>query len=190
MLFARDGTLFATVGDSDSLCCNGSEDNSERMRAQDLSTDFGKVLRIRDDGSIPPDNPFVNRPGARPEFFTDGKERVLPRLPSRHTSCGPRRSGRSAATRSTSCSRGTTADAAGLDRPQLHRNTGVRPVVVPRGHGPAADVLGAVDQSVEPPVLQGDRFKGWDNSMFLGALNGKSGGPANTGTVLRIEPTS
>ena len=84
MLFARDGTLFATVGDSDSLCCNGSEDNSERMRAQDLSTDFGKVLRIRDDGSIPPDNPFVNRPGARPEFFTDGKERVWPRLPSRH----------------------------------------------------------------------------------------------------------
>ena len=72
MLFGRDGTLYLTVGDRDALCCNGSEDNSERMRAQDLSNDFGKILRIRDDGSIPPDNPFVKRAGARPEIFTYG----------------------------------------------------------------------------------------------------------------------
>ena len=43
-----------TVADRDGLCCNGSEDNSQRMRAQSLDNDFGKVLRIRDDGSIPP----------------------------------------------------------------------------------------------------------------------------------------
>src|SRR5262249_23393794 len=40
--------------------------------AQDLGSHYGKTLRIRDDGTIPPDNPFVNRPGAKPEIFTYG----------------------------------------------------------------------------------------------------------------------
>lgn len=40
--------------------------------AQDLSTDAGKILRIRDDGTIPGDNPFVNTPGARPEIWSRG----------------------------------------------------------------------------------------------------------------------
>ena len=40
---------------------------------QELGNDIGKVMRIRDDGSIPPDNPFVGRAGgARPEVFTYG----------------------------------------------------------------------------------------------------------------------
>jgi glucose/arabinose dehydrogenase len=30
------------------------------------------VIRIRDDGSIPPDNPFVGKAGARPEIFSMG----------------------------------------------------------------------------------------------------------------------
>jgi glucose/arabinose dehydrogenase len=32
----------------------------------------GKTLRVRDDGTIPPDNPFVGRAGARPEIYTYG----------------------------------------------------------------------------------------------------------------------
>jgi glucose/arabinose dehydrogenase len=42
------------------------------MKAQDLSNHVGKTLRLRDDGSVPPDNPFVDRPGAKPEIFTYG----------------------------------------------------------------------------------------------------------------------
>jgi glucose/arabinose dehydrogenase len=42
------------------------------MKAQDLSSHVGKTLRIRDDGSVPPDNPFVGRAGAKPEIFTYG----------------------------------------------------------------------------------------------------------------------
>jgi len=41
-------------------------------QAQDLSSVYGKVLRLRDDGSVPPDNPFVGRAGARPEIFSYG----------------------------------------------------------------------------------------------------------------------
>jgi len=70
--FAPDGTLLVTVGDRDRICCNGSEDNSLRLKAQDLGNHVGKVLRLRDDGTAPADNPFVNRPGAKPEIYTYG----------------------------------------------------------------------------------------------------------------------
>jgi aldose sugar dehydrogenase len=72
LLFGPDETLYVTIGDRDRICCNGTDDNSLRLKAQDLSTHVGKTLRIRDDGSVPPDNPFVGRPGAKPEIFTYG----------------------------------------------------------------------------------------------------------------------
>jgi glucose/arabinose dehydrogenase len=71
-MFGPDATLYLTVGDRDRLCCVGTEDNSLRMKAQDLGNHVGKTLRLRDDGSVPPDNPFVGRPGAKPEIFTYG----------------------------------------------------------------------------------------------------------------------
>jgi glucose/arabinose dehydrogenase/quercetin dioxygenase-like cupin family protein len=39
---------------------------------QRLDTVYGKVLRLNDDGSIPKDNPFVGRAGARGEIFSMG----------------------------------------------------------------------------------------------------------------------
>lgn len=72
MLFGPDGKLYVTVGDRDRLCCGPMDDNSIRIRAQSLSDDIGKVLRLNDDGSVPEDNPFVGRTGARPEIFTYG----------------------------------------------------------------------------------------------------------------------
>jgi glucose/arabinose dehydrogenase len=72
LLFGPDETLYVTVGDRDRLCCTGTEDNSLRMKAQDLGNDVGKTLRLRDDGGVPKDNPFVGRPGAKPEIFTYG----------------------------------------------------------------------------------------------------------------------
>ena len=72
IFFTPDGILYVTVGDRDRLCCTGTEDNSLRMKAQALDTDVGKTLRLRDDGTVPPDNPFVGRAGARGEIFTYG----------------------------------------------------------------------------------------------------------------------
>ncbi len=65
LAFARDGTLFVSTG--------------ERFKfepAQDLSTHLGKLVRINPDGSVPPDNPFVNRKGARPEIWSYGHRNV------------------------------------------------------------------------------------------------------------------
>jgi glucose/arabinose dehydrogenase len=67
-----DGALYVTVGDRDRLCCTGTEDNSLRMKAQSLENHVGKTLKLRDDGTVPTDNPFVGRAGAKPEIFTYG----------------------------------------------------------------------------------------------------------------------
>ena len=68
--FGPDGMIYLTANDHDRLFA--TSDASVRMLAQDLGSDVGKVMRIRDDGSIPPDNPFVGRAGARPEVYTYG----------------------------------------------------------------------------------------------------------------------
>jgi glucose/arabinose dehydrogenase len=40
--------------------------------AQDNNSLAGKILRLNDDGSVPRDNPFVGKPGYRPEMWTTG----------------------------------------------------------------------------------------------------------------------
>ena len=62
LVFARDGTLFVTLG----------ERNSQRDLAQDLSTHIGKIVRITRDGGVPDDNPFVGRKDVRPEIWSYG----------------------------------------------------------------------------------------------------------------------
>ena len=62
LLVAKDGTLFVTVGDR----------FTQRDKAQDLSADNGKIVHINTDGSIPRDNPFVTRKGARGEIWSLG----------------------------------------------------------------------------------------------------------------------
>ncbi|MFZ5490436.1 MAG: PQQ-dependent sugar dehydrogenase [Thiomonas sp.] len=66
LVFAPDGTLFITLGDR----------YSQRDAAQDLSNTLGKVVRIRADGSVPKDNPFVGRTGAMPEIWSHGHRNV------------------------------------------------------------------------------------------------------------------
>ena len=59
---SADGTLFLAVG----------ERYDQRELAQTLDNHMGKVLRIAKDGSVPANNPFVNRPGVRPEIWSYG----------------------------------------------------------------------------------------------------------------------
>ena len=62
MVFLPDGTFLLTVG----------EGFEYREKAQDLTTDLGKIVRLNDDGTVPPGNPFANKAGARPEIWTLG----------------------------------------------------------------------------------------------------------------------
>ena len=68
--FGPDGMIYLTVGDRDAG--NVTDDASYRMLAQGLDNHVGKVLRLRDDGSPPDDNPFFGQSGAKPEIYTYG----------------------------------------------------------------------------------------------------------------------
>ena len=66
IVFAPDGKLFITSG--------------ERMRfdpAQDLASNLGKVVRINADGTVPDDNPFVGKEGARGDVWSYGHRNTL-----------------------------------------------------------------------------------------------------------------
>jgi len=62
LAFGADGTLFMSLTGDD---------------PQNPNTLGGKVLRLRDDGTVPPDNPFAGKSGSRPEVYTLGHRGIL-----------------------------------------------------------------------------------------------------------------
>ena len=135
----------------------------------------GKTLRLRDDGSVPPDNPFVDRPGAKPEIFTYGHrngyglafhpetgalwqaeigplggDELNILLPGRNYGWPLVSSGRNYT--------GTLVSDEPWSRPGMEMP---RMIWVP---------------SISPSSITfytGDRFPRWKGSLFVGALNGK-----------------
>jgi len=65
MIFDKEGKLYVSTGD-----------RGTPTLAQDSSTNNGKLNRVNADGTIPSDNPFVNRAGFRPEIFTSGNRNI------------------------------------------------------------------------------------------------------------------
>ncbi|WP_193213023.1 PQQ-dependent sugar dehydrogenase [Luteolibacter marinus] len=59
--FGPDGKLYMSTGDAD-----------QADGAQQLDQLHGKILRFNPDGSVPDDNPFVGKDGARPEIWSYG----------------------------------------------------------------------------------------------------------------------
>lgn len=66
LVFGRDGSLFVTLGDR----------FSRRDDAQLLDQHHGKIVRIRQDGSVPSDNPFARQAPAKPEIWSLGHRNV------------------------------------------------------------------------------------------------------------------
>jgi len=68
LAFAGDGTLFVTLGE------RGTDDPSAPTpdNAQNLANHLGKVVRIRRDGTVPTNNPYVGVAGALPEIWSIG----------------------------------------------------------------------------------------------------------------------
>ncbi len=66
LAFSPDGYLFVSSG--------------ERQKfdpAQDLNQNLGKIIRLNDDGSVPPDNPFVSLGGVAAEVWSLGHRNPL-----------------------------------------------------------------------------------------------------------------
>jgi len=66
MAWLPDGTLLLGTGDGFFF----------REESQNLNSHLGKILRIRDDGTVPKDNPFVGTANAKPEIYSYGHRHV------------------------------------------------------------------------------------------------------------------
>ena len=65
LAFGPDKMLYIASGD-------GGSGGDPQGNGQKLTTPLGKILRIKTDGTIPADNPFVGEPGARGEIWAYG----------------------------------------------------------------------------------------------------------------------
>lgn len=62
IVFDDDGYLYFSIGD------RGDRD----ANPQDITKDGGKIYRLNDDGTLPKDNPFVNKKNAKKAIFSYG----------------------------------------------------------------------------------------------------------------------
>jgi glucose/arabinose dehydrogenase len=80
ILFGRDGSLFMSIGSGDpspDLYKQGDPNLMAKMPAQDPMSLLGKTLRLKDDGTVPSDNPFSGKSGYRAEIYTLGHRNIL-----------------------------------------------------------------------------------------------------------------
>jgi glucose/arabinose dehydrogenase len=63
LAFGPGGYVFVSVGIKGKSLYDG---------IQDLGTPYGKIHRVHDDGRVPADNPFLDRPGAMPSIWSYG----------------------------------------------------------------------------------------------------------------------
>jgi len=161
LVFAPDGTLFVTQGDR----------YSYRDRAQELADGIGKLVRINPDGSVPRDNPFVGRAGARPEIWSYGHRNV--QSAAIHPDTGQLWTVEHGA-------RGGDE----LNRPEAGKNYGWPVITYGVDYSGAKIGEGTAKPGMEQPVYYwdpviapsgmtfytGEAFPGWQGSILIGSL--------------------
>lgn len=184
IVFGRDGLLYMGLG-APNAPGSGKYARSRGGRAQDPGSHGGKFLRLKDDGSVPADNPFVGRPGYKPEIYSMGHRNALGLTVHPVTGAiwetenGP-------------------ADGDEVNILKAGANYGWPAVGMGRdysgdfigGVGAVGEAAGRPDANtmympgMEPPVLfwaptvapagmtfyTGDRFPGWKGSLFIGIM--------------------
>lgn len=68
IVFDRAGHIFVGLGERFA--------ERTRVKAQELDTHLGKIVRLNEDGSVPDDNPFVGIVGALPEIWSLGHRNI------------------------------------------------------------------------------------------------------------------
>jgi glucose/arabinose dehydrogenase len=161
LVFAEDGTLYITQGDRQGY----------REQAQDLDSGLGKLVRINPDGSIPKDNPFVGRSGARPEIYSYGHRSM--QAAALHPETG----------RIWTVEHGARGGDE-LNHPEAGKNYGWPVITYGRDYSGASIGEGTAKAGMEQPVYYwdpviapsgavwytGDRYPGWKGSLFVGSM--------------------
>jgi glucose/arabinose dehydrogenase len=174
--FGRDGMLYMSVS---------APGSPTVKRSQDPNDYAGKVVRLRDDGGIPEDNPFIHRAGLKPAIFTMGHRNghglaVNPETGELwETEQGP-----------------SGGDEVNVLR--AGRNYGWPLVSFGREYWGARISPHPFQQGMEDPAVvwlpsigltgmtfyTGDRFPHWKRNLFVGGL--REGGIPRTGQIQRI----
>ena len=166
LAFGRDGMLYMTIGE-----------RGDRTRSQNTMSHGGKILRLRDDGTVPPDNPFVGKDGFKPEIYSYGHRN--PQGLAFHPDTGE-----------------LWANEHGpqggdeLNLVQAGKNYGWPVATYGREYGPDGSIISvhAWREGIEEPALlwipsigisgmiiyTGDAFPQWKGHFFAGGLSGLS----------------
>ncbi len=161
LVFDRDGKLFITQGDRQGY----------REQAQDLDSGLGKLVRINPDGSIPDDNPFVGKSGARPEIYSLGHRSM--QAAALHPETGQLWTVEHGA-------RGGDE----LNHPEAGRNYGWPVITYGIDYSGVRIGEGTAKEGMEQPVYYwdpviapsgavwytGDKYPGWKGSLFIGSM--------------------
>ncbi|MCU0649965.1 MAG: PQQ-dependent sugar dehydrogenase [Gemmatimonadaceae bacterium] len=161
VVVARDGNLFITQGDR----------MLWRDSAQSMTAGLGKIARVKPDGSIPADNPFVKTAGARPEIWSLGHRNLQggaldPATGQLWTVEHGARGGDE------------------LNHPEAGKNYGWPVITYGMDYSGAKIGVGAVKEGMEQPVYYwdpviaasgltfytGDKYPGWKGSVFVGSM--------------------
>lgn len=173
LVFAGDGKLFVTAGDR----------QVGRGRVQDLDNGVGKIVRINPDGTVPPDNPFVGRNGARPEIWSLGHRNA--QAATLHPETGDLWTVEHGA-------RGGDE----LNRPEKGRNYGWPVITYGTDYNGSRIGSGTAQSGMEQPVYfwdpviapsgmivyTGDVFPEWKGDIFVGSMS--------PGALVRLELTN
>jgi glucose/arabinose dehydrogenase len=174
--FGRDGMLYMSIS---------APGSPKVQRSQDPDDYAGKTIRLRDDGSIPDDNPYVGRAGFKPGIFTMGHRNghglaVNPETgelweteqgPSGGDEVNVLRSGKNYGWPLVSYGRDYWGDPVSK---HPFRDGMEDPIVV---WLPSIGVTGMT-------FYTGDRFPHWKRNLFVGGL--REGGIPGTGQIQRV----
>jgi glucose/arabinose dehydrogenase len=171
--FGADGLLYLQIG-----AAFGDE-------AQRMDNTLGKVLRIKDDGGIPADNPYVGQKDVNPAVFTKGHRDPL--AMAWHP----------AAAVMLSAEHGPNGGDE-LNVIRAGKNYGWPLVTFGHGYDGAVLAESPLAAGMEPPlvywvpsigpsgltVYTGDRFPAWKNNVFVGSV--RRGEIPGTGSLERV----
>src|SRR5262245_50891755 len=177
IVFGRDGRIYMSLGRST---------EGANAPSQDPGNYGGKLLRLRDDGTVPPDNPFVGRAGYKPEIFTMGHRNQLGLAVNPETGeiwaseQGPNGGDE-------------------INIIQAGKNYGWPVISYGRSYpGPRVSETPSKEGMEQPVVVwipsialsgmtfyTGDKFPGWKGNLFVGGL--RQGEVPRTGQLQRIE---
>jgi len=177
IVFGRDGMIYMSLGRSQ---------EGANAPSQDPNNFGGKLIRLRDDGTVPPDNPFVGRAGYKPQIFTLGHRNQLGLAVNPETGeiwaseQGPNGGDE-------------------INIIQAGKNYGWPVVSYGRSYpGPRVSEQPWQEGMEQPVVIwipsialsgmtfyTGDKFPGWKRNVFVGGL--RQGESPRTGQINRIE---